>query len=254
MVKLIFLGTGTSQGIPVIGSNHPVCLSKDPKDKRLRSSVLLDFGEKKKIIIDCGPDFRQQMLREKVTEIQAILFTHEHNDHVMGLDDIRPFLFRSKKSMPIYALSRVLAEIRKRFPYVYVDERYPGAPSVEENNLRPGSKNIEGLAITAIPLRHGDLDILGYKINNSAYLTDVSELPNKESLYGLDVLVLDCLRKEINHHSHLILPQALELIVELKPKKTYLTHISHYLGFHEEVSKELPANVHLAYDGLCIDI
>ena len=254
MAKLRFLGTGTSQGIPVIGSNHPVCLSADQKDKRLRSSVLFEINNKN-ILIDCGPDFRYQMLSANISNIDAILFTHEHNDHVLGLDDIRPIVFRQKKDMPIYAQKRVLDEIRKRFPYVYETIKYLGVPSVIENEVED-KFFIDDIEIEPINIQHGKLPILGYKIQNTAYITDANFISPIEmkKLKNLDILVLNALRKQPEHYSHYILEQAIEVIQELNPKKAYLTHISHYLGFHEEVQKELPENIYLAYDGLEIDL
>ncbi len=254
MAKLLFLGTGTSQGIPVIGSRHPVCLSLDDRDKRQRSSVLFQINDKN-ILIDCGPDFRMQMLKAEIREINAILFTHEHNDHVLGLDDIRPIVFRQKTDMPIYAQKRVLEEIKKRFPYVFESVKYFGVPSVQENEII-SNFIVEDIEVNPIQIIHGKLPILGYKILNTAYITDASfiEPIEKKKLKNLDVLVINALRKEPEHFSHFVLHQALELIKELKPKKSYLTHISHYMGFHEEVQKELPENVFIAYDGLEIEI
>ncbi|TDM00624.1 MAG: MBL fold metallo-hydrolase [Flavobacteriaceae bacterium] len=251
MSKLIFLGTGTSQGIPVIGSNHPVCLSTDPKDKRLRSSVLIQTIGSKNILVDCGPDFRTQMLRQKVDHLEAILFTHSHNDHMIGLDDIRPLVFRAQKDMPIYGLKDTLDQIRLRFPYVYSQEKYPGVPGVVEHPIQAGQEfQVEDMQIRAISVMHGNLPILGYKFGSLAYLTDVKTLPEVDSLKGLDVLVISCLRLSNPHHSHLILSEALEWIEKINPQKTYLTHISHHMGFHAEVQNILPPNVLLAYDGL----
>ena len=255
-MKLKFLGTGTSQGIPVIGSNHPVCLSADPKDKRLRSSVLLttDYGER--LLIDCGPDFRQQMLVNEEQDIDAVLITHEHNDHVIGLDDLRPLIFKNNLPMPIYGQERVITEIKKRFPYAFADEKYPGAPSFEPFVIENTSFNIFETVATPVLVLHGKVEIFGYKFNNSAYITDASFISEeeKQKLKNLDVLILNCLRKTEPHHSHFILPEVLELINELKPKKAYLTHISHHLGFHNEVELELPEGIHLSYDGLEIEI
>lgn len=254
-MKLTFLGTGTSQGVPVIGSTHPVCLSDNPKDKRLRTAAMLSW-DNVNYVIDVGPDFRQQMLREKVQSIAGILITHEHTDHVIGLDDIRPFFFREKKDIPIFAKAEVFQEIKPRFKYIFdTENRYPGAPSIAEKHLvNYQSIELHGKKITPIEVTHGNLPILSFKIGNAMYCTDVKTIPEASLPYfeNLDVLVLNALREEA-HWSHLTLEEALDFITKIKPKKAYLTHISHLLGFHDEVEKSLPENVHLAYDGLVID-
>ncbi|OYU79599.1 MAG: MBL fold metallo-hydrolase [Flavobacterium sp. BFFFF1] len=254
-MKVYFLGTGTSQGIPVIGSTHPVCKSSDPKDKRLRVSVWLSW-ENTSLIIDCGPDFRQQMLVSGCERVDAILFTHEHADHTAGLDDIRPFNFR-QGSIPIYAHPRVIENLKKRFDYVFETEnKYPGAPSVETFEVcheLPFSLNDK----TIIPINafHGSLQIFGYRIDDFAYLTDVKTIADEEieKLKGVKVIVINALRIE-SHETHFNLEEALDFINKIKPGKTYLTHISHLFGFHEEVQKMLPENVFLAYDNLEINI
>ena len=253
MMKITFLGTGTSQGIPIIGSDHPVCKSKNPKDRRLRSSVLINW-DKNNYVVDCGPDFRIQMLNSNCSKIDAIIYTHEHSDHVAGLDDIRPFFFNQCK-IPIYAHKRVLNELKKRFYYIF-DENYsyPGSPKVIENVIS-SNFTINDKKITPINAFHKDLQVYGYRFENFAYLTDVKTIEKKEikKLDNLDVLVINALRIE-EHYSHFNLDQALEFIKLIKPKKAYLTHISHMLGFHDEVQKILPENVFLAYDGLEITI
>jgi len=252
-MKVTFLGTGTSQGIPIIGSDHPVCKSDNPKDRRLRSSVLINW-DNYNFVIDCGPDFRTQMLNSNCSKIDAIIYTHEHSDHVAGLDDIRPFFFKQGK-IPIYAHKRVLNELKKRFYYVF-DENYsyPGSPKVIENIIS-SNFNINNKEIIPIGVLHRDLQIFGYRFEKFAYLTDVKTIEDKEinKLNNLDVLVVNALRIE-DHYSHFNLEQALEFIKIVKPKKAYLTHISHMLGFHDEVQKILPENVFLAYDGLEITI
>lgn len=252
-MKVTFLGTGTSQGIPIIGSDHPVCKSDNPKDRRLRSSVLINW-DNYNFVIDCGPDFRTQMLNSNCSKIDAIIYTHEHSDHVAGLDDIRPFFFKQGK-IPIYAHKRVLNELKKRFYYVF-DENYsyPGSPKVIENIIS-SNFNINNKEIIPIGVLHRDLQIFGYRFEKFAYLTDVKTIEDKEinKLNNLDVLVVNALRIE-HHYSHFNLEQALEFIKIVKPKKAYLTHISHMLGFHDEVQKILPENVFLAYDGLEITI
>ena len=253
-MKITFLGTGTSQGIPVVSNNHPVCLSKDKKDKRLRVSILIEW-ENYMYVIDCGPDFRYQMLRAKVTKINGVLFTHEHADHTAGLDDLRPFSFQLG-SVPIYAQKRVLENLSYRFNYIFSDEnKYPGAPSVQQNIVENKPFLLGNLEVVPIKVNHGKLKIFGYRFKDVAYLTDVKtiDLSEKEKLKNLDVLIINAIRYK-PHHSHLNLDEALELISELNPKKTFLTHISHHLGFHSEVEKTLPKNVFLAYDELVLEV
>lgn len=255
MLQITFLGTGTSQGIPIIGSDHPVCHSKNPKDKRLRVSILVSDGDKN-IVVDCGPDFRQQMLRENITRMDALLFTHEHADHTAGLDDIRPFFFR-QGDIPIYAHARVIEQLRIRFAYIFQrEDKYPGAPDVEINEVKNDEAfKIGDLNIQPINVLHGKLQVFGYRFNDFAYLTDVKAVPQEElkKLQNLDVLVVSALREE-PHYSHFNLQEALDFVALVKPKQTYFTHISHLLGFHDEVEKGLPPNVNLAYDGLKIEI
>lgn len=255
-MKIYFLGTGTSQGIPVIANNSPVCLSRDFKDKRLRTSIFVEW-DNSIFQIDCGPDFRQQMLVSKCPKIDAILFTHEHADHTAGFDDIRPFCFLQKKAIPIYAQQRVINELKKRFEYVFETEnRYPGAPSVEVNVIdEHNSFKVQGKIITPISVLHGDLPILGYRFDKFAYLTDVKYITDKNliKLQNLEVLVLNALRIT-EHPTHNNLEEALEFIKIIKPKKAFLTHIGFQLGFHEEVQKSLPKNVYLAYDNLQLTI
>nr|WP_315139743.1 MBL fold metallo-hydrolase [uncultured Flavobacterium sp.] len=254
-MNIYFLGTGTSQGIPIIGSTHPVCKSTDYKDKRLRVSLWMSW-EDHSYVIDCGPDFRQQMLASDCQKVDGILFTHEHSDHTAGLDDIRPFNFRQGE-MPIYAHQRVIENLKKRFDYVFETEnRYPGAPSVktiEVINNQPFV--LGGKTVIPIDVMHGDLQVFGYRVDDFAYLTDVKTVAPEEveKLKNLDVLVLNALRIT-PHNTHFNLQEALDFIALVQPKKTYLTHISHLLGFHEDVQKELPENVFLAYDNLVITL
>ena len=253
-MTITFLGTGTSQGIPIIGSNHPVCLSHDSRDKRLRVSVLIEYREFV-FVIDCGPDFRQQMLNNYVNRLDAIIFTHEHSDHTVGLDDIRPFFFR-QGDIPIYAHKRVIQSLRKRFDYIFASEsKYPGAPSVKENIIENRPFQLKDLWVVPVNAMHNRLQVFGYRMENFAYLTDVKTIEEEEAakLEGVEVLVVNALRKT-PHHSHFNLEEALDFIEKVKPKRAYLTHISHLLGFHEEVEKELPENVFLAYDNLKITV
>ena len=254
-MKLKFLGTGTSQGIPVIGSTHPVCLSTNPKDKRLRSSVMITDDEGKKILIDCGPDFRQQMLTNQESNVDALLITHEHNDHIIGLDDLRPIIFQKRKDISIYCLPRVGKEIKNRFPYAFTEDKYPGAPSFEITEIGNEPFIIENTEITPIQVIHYKLPILGYKFKNLAYITDASFISEEEQekLKNLEFLIINCLRKDEPHVAHYILPEILELVEKLQPKTTYLTHISNRFGFHDEIEAMTPANIHPAHDGLEIE-
>ncbi|NRD21500.1 MBL fold metallo-hydrolase [Winogradskyella eckloniae] len=253
-MKITFLGTGTSQGIPIIGSDHPVCLSSNPKDKRLRVSVLIEWDDYT-FVIDCGPDFRQQMLTAKVTKIDGIIFTHEHADHTMGLDDIRPFFFR-QGDIDLYAHQRVFESLEKRFDYIFTTgEKYPGVPSVTKHYIENASFLVGNIDVQPIEGLHYKLQVFGYRFRNFAYLTDMKTVSEEEikKLENLDVLVINALRIK-SHISHFNLEEALAFIKQVKPKRAYLTHISHLLGFHDDVQKSLPENVFLAYDNLQISI
>lgn len=253
-MKITFLGTGTSTGIPVISSNHPVCLSVDQRDKRLRVAILVEW-ENYCYVVDCGPDFRYQMLRAHVQKIDGILFTHEHADHTAGLDDIRPFSFQMG-NVPLYAIQRVMDGLERRFDYIFTEEnKYPGAPSIDRNYVTKEPFYLKNLKVVPIEINHGSLKIVGYRFDKIAYLTDVKTIAaeEKEKLQNLEVLILSAIRIK-PHYSHLNLEEALALIAELQPKKTYLTHISHHMGFHAEVEKIVPKNVFLAYDELVIEV
>ena len=191
-MKLKFLGTGTSQGVPIIGSDDPVCLSSDPRDKRLRSSALITTETNEKILIDCGPDFRQQMLTNGENNIDVVLLTHEHNDHVIGLDDLRPIIFKRQKNIPIYCLERTAEEIKQRFPYAFSEVRYPGAPSFDIH-LIDSDFTIDDTEITPIHVLHNQLPIIGFKVKNLAYITDASSIPDSEmeKLLNLDFLIVN---------------------------------------------------------------
>ncbi len=251
---ITFLGTGTSQGIPVIGSDHPVCLSSNPKDKRLRVSVLVEW-DGYAYVVDCGPDFRQQMLRVGVEKIDGIIFTHEHADHTAGLDDIRPFYFR-QGDIPIYGHERVINALKQRFDYVFeTKNKYAGAPGVQCFEIENTPFLLGNLQVIPIEGLHYNLQVFGFRFDNFAYLTDFKtiEAIEIEKLKGVKVLVVNALREK-EHISHFTLAEALELIKKVNPERAYLTHISHWLGFHDEVQQILPDNVFLAYDNLQITI
>lgn len=253
-MKVTFLGTGTSQGIPIIGSTHPVCLSENSKDKRLRVSILVEWDDFT-YVVDCGPDFRQQMLRANVKKLDGVIFTHEHADHTMGLDDIRPFFFR-QGDINLYAHKRVFKALAKRFDYIFTSkEKYPGVPSVIQHEIKNKSFQLGNLEVVPVDGLHHKLQVFGFRFNNFAYLTDMKTVPNEEvkKLENLDVLVVNALREE-PHISHFNLEEALQFIEKVRPKRAYLTHISHLLGFHDDVQQKLPENVFLAYDNLTITI
>jgi|TARA_B110000305_G_scaffold85152_1_gene95947 phosphoribosyl 1,2-cyclic phosphate phosphodiesterase len=254
-LKVTFLGTGTSTGIPLIGSDHPVCHSSNEKDKRLRSSVLIQW-DNYSYIIDTGPDFRQQMLRSKCNRIDGVLYTHEHSDHTSGIDDLRAFCFKQGE-IPIYGHKRVIDNLFNRFEYIFNKEKkYAGAPKLKPIEITENKNfKISNLIITPISYLHAKLQVYGYRFNDFAYLTDMKTIEDVEinKLDNLKVLVLNCIKIE-PHYSHLNLEEALKLIRLIKPKKTYLTHISHMLGFHEEVQNNLPEDVFLAFDGLEIEL
>ncbi|RKD96740.1 MBL fold metallo-hydrolase [Marinifilum flexuosum] len=254
MVKLTFLGTGTSQGVPIIACKCPVCLSENKKDKRLRTSVLIHI-DNQNIVIDSGPDFRYQMLRAGVENISAILFTHEHKDHTAGLDDIRAFNWVNKTAVNIYAERRVQESLKKEFAYVFAEFKYPGIPQMNLIEVTKQAFRINGTTIQPIRAMHLKLPVYGYRIGDLAYITDANYISPEEmeKLKGIKVLVVNALRKE-KHISHYNLSEALDLVNELKPEKAYFTHISHQMGFYDDVQAELPANVYLAYDELTIEV
>jgi phosphoribosyl 1,2-cyclic phosphate phosphodiesterase len=254
-MQITFLGTGTSQGVPMIACPCNVCQSNNNKDKRLRSSVMVEY-KNKNIVIDTGPDFRTQMLRENVNDVNAILFTHEHKDHTSGLDDIRAFNYFNKKRIPIYASQHASIKIKNDFDYVFSGANYPGIPEIDLHEIDNAEFKIEpDINVIPIEVLHYKLPVMGYRIDNFTYITDANYISETEikKIYGTKILVLNALRKE-KHISHFTLAEAIELALKIGAEKTYFTHISHQLGLHDDVSKELPKNIFLAYDGLKISI
>jgi phosphoribosyl 1,2-cyclic phosphate phosphodiesterase len=250
MVKITFLGTGTSQGVPVIACDCKTCTSEDEHDKRLRTSLLLEADEAS-LLFDAGPDFRQQMLREHVSRLDAILLTHEHKDHIAGLDDVRAFNYKSQDAIDIYSEERVLKALKKEYSYVFAEFQYPGIPKMRLNTIDDQTFTVRGIPIIPVRVFHYLLPVYGFRIGNFAYITDANYIPeeSKEKLYGIKYLVINALRKE-KHISHFSLREAIDFIREISPKKAFITHISHQMGLHSEVSSELPPEITLAYDGL----
>ena len=249
-MKFTFLGTGTSQGIPVITCKCDVCLSSDPRDNRTRTSLLIASATTT-VVIDTGPDFRHQMLREKSDDLDAVVFTHGHKDHVAGLDDIRPFNYLLHKTIDVYAEVEVQDTLKREFPYVFQEQKYYGVPQIELHTIQEQPFTVGDIDFIPIRVMHKDLPVLGFRVNDFSYITDANFITDTElqKLKGSKVMVLNALRRE-EHYSHFNLDQALAVIEKVKPDIAYLTHISHHLGKHAEVEKELPENVHLAYDGL----
>ncbi|MEY3241954.1 MAG: hypothetical protein RIR11_3393 [Bacteroidota bacterium] len=249
-MKITLLGTGTSQGVPVIGCQCPVCMSTDPRDNRLRTAALVSDGATN-ILIDPGPDFRQQMLRAGIRKLDAIVITHEHNDHVIGIDDVRPFNFASGKPITVYALARVAQDLKNRFQYIF-GEPIPGLPRIDLVHIDQESVfTIENITIQAIGILHGRLPILGFRFGHLAYITDMKTIvpSEKEKLNGVQYLVVNALQEEY-HPTHMNLEEALDFVAIIRPEKTWLTHSSHLLGKHKDVEKKLPNGVYMGYDGL----
>jgi len=253
-IQVTFLGTGTSIGVPVIACNCKVCTSSDPHDKRFRTSAIVEV-EGRRIVIDCGPDFRFQMLKNKVDDIDAIIFTHEHRDHIAGLDDVRAFNYILNKEIDIYGSRQVMDAIRTEFPYIFSENRYFGVPQVKINITDGRPYMIGSTEILPIEVQHNKLQIFGYRIGDFTYITDASSISEAsfEKMKGTKVLVLNALRNS-KHISHFSLSEALEVIDKVNPERAFLTHISHFLGLHDEVEANLPSNVRLAYDNLVIEI
>lgn len=253
-MKVTFLGTGTSQGVPVIACDCSVCMSKDERDKRLRSSVMLTLDEKN-YVIDSGPDFRQQMLRENVQSLEAILFTHEHKDHVAGMDDVRAFNYKSQSDMKVFCSERVEVALRREFHYVFDSNPYPGIPKVNINRIEWKPFSVDGIEFIPIKVLHHKLPVTCFRVGDFTYITDAKTISEteKEKIKGTKVLVVNALRKT-EHISHFNLEEALAFIEEINPEKAYLTHISHLFDTHENIEKILPKNVSVAYDGLVIKV
>jgi len=253
-VKITFLGTGTSQGVPVIACDCKVCLSPDPHDKRLRTSLLLET-EETVLLFDAGPDFRQQMLRENVKKLDSIILTHEHKDHIAGMDDVRAFNYKSQDAIDIYAEDRVQKAIRNEYSYVFSEYQYPGIPKMRLHSIPEHGFKINGIEILPIRVFHHRLPVYGFRIGAFAYITDANYIPeeSKERLFGVKYLIINALRKE-KHISHFSLSEAVDLIKQIAPKKAFITHISHQMGYHADVTKELPPEIILAYDRLSVTL
>jgi len=253
-MKVTFLGTGTSQGVPIIACECTVCKSLDPKDKRLRSSILIE-DKGSVFVIDSGPDFRQQLLRENIKKLDAVIFTHEHKDHIAGLDEVRAFNYLYRKPVDIWATKAVEKAIRTEFAYIFSETKYPGIPEINLHEITNEKFQINETKFEPINVMHYRMPVKAYRINDFAYITDANYISDEEKkkLKGLKVLVLNALRRE-KHISHFTLQEAIELSNELGAEKTYFTHISHQLGLHREVANELPDHIELAYDGLDIEI
>lgn len=253
-MTVTFLGTGTSQGVPVIGCDCEVCQSLDYRDKRLRTSVHIAIDEHS-FVIDTGPDFRQQMLRERLQKLDFVLFTHSHKDHTAGLDDVRAFNFKQNMDMPLYGVHQVLNQLKTEYYYAFLEKKYPGTPQLQLNEIDDSTFKVNGLEITPLPVQHLHMPVFGFRIGNFSYITDANSIPQStmELLKGTSVLVLNALQRE-PHISHFNLEEAIEMAGRIGASKTYFTHISHKLGLHKEISNELPLNVELAYDGLTVSL
>lgn len=254
-MKITFLGTGTSQGVPVIACDCEVCTSTDKHDKRLRVSVLIEEAGKS-LVIDAGPDFRYQMLRAGVRHLDAILFTHEHKDHVAGLDDVRAFNFKQQSEIDVYADTRVQSALKQEFHYIFSEAKYPGIPRLELHEIKADQAfMVAGIEITPISVLHYKLPVFGFRIGDFTYITDAKTIDeeNIAKIRGSKIVVINALQME-SHISHLTYDEAVSLARQIGAEQTYLTHISHKLGTHEKVSKELPEGINLAYDGLKLDV
>ncbi len=253
-MKITFLGTGTSQGVPVIACDCEVCRSIDYRDKRLRTSIHIQT-EGKSIVVDTGPDFRQQMLRERIKWLDAVVFTHEHKDHTAGMDDVRSFNFKQQMDMPIYARKNVIEQLKQEFSYIFAEKKYPGVPRIKTNEINGGTFDVEGVEFTPVEVMHYKLPVYGFRIGDFSYITDANYISEteKEKIKGTKVLVLNALQKT-EHISHFTLDEAVDLAKEIDAENTYFTHISHKLGRHNDINQELPPGIQLAYDGLKLEL
>ncbi len=253
-LKITFLGTGTSSGVPMIACDCEVCTSIDKKDKRLRPSIMVQSANTT-IVVDTTPDFRYQMLREKVKNIDAILFTHPHKDHIAGLDDVRAFNFFNKRKMDVYANSLTEEALKREFGYAFSDKKYPGVPDLDLNTITLDPFSIGDISIIPIQVWHLKMPVLGFRFGKFTYVTDANKIDDeeKEKIRGSEIFVINVLRKQ-SHISHFSLGEAIDLVQELGIPTVYFTHISHQLGLHQTIESELPDNIHLAYDGLTLDV
>lgn len=252
-MKITFLGTGTSMGVPVAGAFRRKLLAHDPRNERTRCSAWIQSGNTS-VIIDAGPEFRIQSIRSEIKSVDHVLITHEHMDHIAGLDDLRVYNYKRKDAIPVYATNSCIESIKKRFDYMFGEDKYPGSTSLELIKAKD-SFNLDDLQVTPLPVTHGELDIYGYRINNFSYLTDVKHIPEptKDLIRGSEVIALSALRWEPGHPTHLTIPEAVELIEELEIPKAYLIHMNSYVD-HELTNKKLPSHIQLAYDQLCLHL
>jgi phosphoribosyl 1,2-cyclic phosphate phosphodiesterase len=253
-LKITFLGTGTSQGVPVIGCKCEVCQSLDYRDKRLRVSVLIET-KNTTLVIDTGPDFRQQMLRERASRLDAILLTHSHKDHIAGLDDVRAFNFLQEKGMPIFGTHDTLEQVKKEFYYAFEEKRYPGTPELTLHEIDTDAFDVNGIKITPLPVMHMRMPVLGFRVGDFSYITDANYISDDtlKKIQGTKILVLNALQRE-KHLSHFNLTEALEQAKNIGAQQTYFTHVSHKMGLHQSVSSELPETISFAYDGLVVTL
>lgn len=254
LIRVTFLGTGTSIGVPVITCDCPVCTSEDPRDQRLRTSIMVETRGYT-FVVDCGPDFRIQMLREKVRNLDAVIFTHEHRDHIAGLDDVRAFNYVLNKKIDIYGTKQVIGMIRTEFPYIFSETRYFGAPQLTVHHITDKPFTVRGVEFIPIRVMHEKLPVTGFRIGDFTYITDASQISEEEKkkVKGSRVIVLNALRNS-RHTSHFSVGEAVGILQEWAPEAAYLTHLSHFVGLHEEVNRKLPGFVQLAYDGLVLTI
>jgi len=253
-IKVTFLGTGTSIGVPVITCDCPVCTSTDPRDKRLRTSIMIE-ADGFTFVVDCGPDFRIQMLRENVNNLHGVIFTHEHRDHIAGLDDVRAFNYVLNKKIDIYGTRRVMDAIQTEFPYIFSESRYFGAPQLTIHCIEDKPFTISGIEFTPIQALHEKLPVTGFRIGDFTYITDASYISEEElnKVRGSRVIVLNALRNS-KHVSHFSVPEAVAILKDLGPEAAYLTHLSHFVGLHQEVNERLPGFIQLGYDGLVLNL